>query len=88
MKSSKPYSIGRIVQYVCTDADKEAQRGAGNVTDVLPAVIVRVLEYTSYENDEVNLKVFCDGMGDLWRTLVPHDQETKAPGTWHWPEIK
>ena len=22
----------------------------------------------------------------LWKTSVSHDEATKAPGTWHWPE--
>lgn len=90
MKSAKPYGIGRIVIYVCTEVDKQAQAGAGNVVNVLPAMIVNDWpENTWYQdNGIVNLKVCLDGQGDLWRTSVPHDQELKAPGTWHWPEIK
>jgi hypothetical protein len=85
MKSPKPYSAGRIVMYVPTD--KDASVIIGNITKILPAIIVRTWEETSYENDEINLKVFTDGQNNLWRTSVPYD-ENKAPGTWHWPEIK
>jgi hypothetical protein len=82
-KSSKPYSIGRIVMYVPEGSHTPE---AHNSAKVLPAIIVRTWEETSYENDEVNLKVFTDGPTDTWRTSVPYS-ETKEPGTWHWPEI-
>lgn len=90
MKSVKPYSIGIVVIYVCTEADNEAQRGAGNVANILPAMIVNDWPDNEFYQDNgiVNLKVSCDGQGDLWRTSVPHDQDNKAPGTWHWPEMK
>lgn len=86
MKSPKPYSTGRIVMYVPHLNDVTETKG--NMATVYPAIIVATWEHTSYENDEVNLKVFTDGPVDIWRTSIPHDQETKAPGTWHWPEIK
>lgn len=88
MKSPKPYSVGRIVLYV-----PELQQGTdqprayhGNATSPLPAIIVRTWEGTSYENDEVNLKIFADAPEDAWHTSVPYS-EGKEPGTWHWPEI-
>jgi hypothetical protein len=86
MRSNKPVAVGRIVMYVPTDEDLAI--AAGNKTDRLPAVVVKTWEDTSYENDEINLKVFTDGPVDLWRTSVPYDQSDKQPGTWHWPEIK
>lgn len=85
MKSPKAYSIGRTVLYTPTEEDQTKVQG--NRAVVLPATIVATWEHTSYENDEVNLKVLTDGEKDLWRTSVPYD-ETGAPGTWKWPEIK
>lgn len=73
--------------YVPTEGDQAVIIGNASTTP-LPAIIVNTWEHTSYENDEVNLKVFTDGSNDIWPTSIPHDQETKAPGTWHWPEIK
>jgi hypothetical protein len=61
--------------------------GAANKQLVLPAVIVAKFENSGYQNDEVNIKVFTDGARNIWCTSVPYD-ESKAPGTWHWPEIK
>lgn len=59
----------------------------GNSTSPLPAIIVRTWEETSYQNDEVNLKVFTDAGHNAWRTSVPYS-EGKEPNTWHWPEVK
>lgn len=87
MKSTKPVSVGGIVMYV----PAKGQISAGNYdTSPLPAIIVAHWDETqlaTYKNDEVNLKAFTDGPTDRWFTSVPHDQEAKAPGTWHWPEI-
>lgn len=85
MKSPKPYSIGRVVIYTPTEEDNNI--AGGNKALALPAIIVATWEHTSYENDEVNLKVLSDGFNDLWKTSVPYD-ETGTPGTWKWPEIK
>lgn len=87
MKSEKPYSTGIIVQYVPTEDDHHTL--SGNHTSPLPAIIVQDwAEVPQYkEHSQVNLKVFGDAANDLWRTSVPHDQEAKIPGTWHWPEI-
>ena len=88
MKSPKPYSIGRTVLYV--PASEETPRSLPetyNYAKVCPAIIVATWEHTGYRNDEVNLKVICDGPGDAWRTSVPYSADME-PGTWHWPEIK
>jgi hypothetical protein len=83
MKSPKPVSIGRIVIYVPAAGESESHNGAQKV----PAVVVRTWEETSYEDDEINLKVLCDGPHDTWRTSVPYNED-KLPGSWHWPEMK
>lgn len=83
-KSARPYSAGRIVMFCPNEYDAQ---GTNNGTTVVPAIIVRTWENTTYENDEVNLKVFTDGETDVWRTSIPYS-EGKEPGTWHWPEIK
>lgn len=85
-KSPKPYSAGRVVQYVPFTSDVFE----GNNTSPLPAIIVNAWENNSVyqEDNRVNVQVFVDGPeGSHWRTSIPYD-ENKAPGTWHWPEIK
>lgn len=79
-KSDIKPSAGRIVRFVPREVSM-----ATNGAAVLPAIVVRTWENTSYENDEVNLKVFNDGEKDLWETSVPYSKE-KEPRTWHWPE--
>ncbi len=77
-------SIGRIVHYVL-DGDHHQAVGSHR-----PAIIVR----EPWTPEMLNLQVFTDGENDgprnvsgiVWRTSVHQDEETKAPGTWHWPE--
>lgn len=47
--------------------------------------------------EAVNLMVYLDGPADsvgpcapetAWRPGVLHDETTKPPGTWHWPETE
>lgn len=78
---------GQMVHYVL-----ESGRCNG---DHRPAIVVRDWQQP---NGLVQLQVFTDGINDdicdghetarnvLWRTSVHQDEETKAPGTWHWPE--
>jgi hypothetical protein len=48
------------------------------------AIVVRVVE-----GGRCNLQLFLD-IGESttpqWKTDVPRDDRTKAPGTWHYPE--
>jgi hypothetical protein len=82
--------VGRIVHYVLEDGP--------NAGEDRPAMIVRVW---NLETGYCNLLVFLDGINDghkieyqaggtiapmLWKTSRSFDSETKAPGTWHWPE--
>jgi hypothetical protein len=73
-------TIGRIVIYKTSESDKEVMRANhSNVQDFLPAMIVKAWSDTC-----VNLKVFLDGIGEIWKTSVPlGDQENN----WNWPEI-
>jgi len=85
MKPSK----GRVVFFVMPDGDTRA-------ADIV-AVCNEHFKVTSYQREECQLQVKLDGENDVaryglaslmhpgWRTSVPHDEETKAPGTWHWP---
>lgn len=86
MKSPRTYSIGRMVHYVPTEADN--YQASGNKAGVMAAVIVATWEeIPAYVDSQVNLKLFTDGIVDLWRTSVPYSED-KMPGTWHWPELK
>ncbi len=67
-------SVGRVVHYVST-ASTQHKHLCAHVCDVPDA------------SESVNLRVFSlDGESAWGRTNVPHDEERKAPGTWHWPE--
>jgi hypothetical protein len=72
--------------YVPQAKDFEEDKNT-NHTGPWPAVIAQTWEATSYQHDEVNLKVLADGPTDFWRTSVPYSED-KQPGTWHWPEIR
>jgi hypothetical protein len=78
---------GLIVHYVM-------DRGH-NIGVHRPAIVVRDWKQ---QNGLVQLQVFTDGLNDgfvdhngapinvIWCTSVAHDEQEKAPGTWHWPE--
>ena len=56
-----------------------------------PAVVVRVWGNPEHCEGYVNLQVFTDGKNDgaenvEWQPSICYDDETKAPGTWHWIE--
>jgi len=72
-------TIGRIVIYRTTDADKAMFRNIGcNVMEELPAVISGV-----WGPNVINVKVFVDGpVSDLWKTSI---NEGTLPGQWMWP---
>ncbi len=74
-------TIGRIVIYRLTDADKEYLRDAQansipvNVSEELPAVIVAV-----WSENCINVKVFVDGItNSIWKTSI---NEGTQPGMW------
>lgn len=79
-------TIGRIVIYNTTDADKAKMEAASKINggcnkqDKLPAIIVAVWSETT-----VNLKVICDGNLELWATS---SQLGDAPYNWNWPVIE
>jgi hypothetical protein len=75
-------TIGRIVIYKLTEADKNALRHFNcNTPEELPAIVVSV-----WSESCINVKVIVDGsIPDLWKTSVNlGDQQ----GNWRWPEIK
>ncbi len=80
-KSPQKPSIGRIVMYVPEPGSYESYNSA----TLVPAIVLRPVEETCYDNDEVNLKVFVDGPETTWHTAVPYDPD-KSPRSWHWPE--
>jgi len=76
-------TIGRIVVYNTTDADKAKMEAASkinggcNVQSQLPAIVVAV-----WSDNCVNLKVITDGNLDLWVTSSLQGDE---PSNWNWP---
>ena len=81
-------TIGRIVNYKLTEADKknlEAARGFtgryNNTADTLPAIIVAVWSDTT-----INAQVFVDGhTSTMWKTSINQGDEI---GQWNWPYIQ
>ncbi len=82
-------SVGRIVHYVLGGPADAETVNPNSTGEHRPAIIVRVRDERT-----VQLQVFTDGHNDranhpeglMWRTSVHEDEDTKAPGTWHWPE--
>ncbi len=70
-------TVGRIVHYHPTEAEKQQIGGGNTDADPLPAVIVRVWSDTC-----INLKVLTDGPNDLWITSAMLDG---GAHTWEWP---
>lgn len=72
-------TIGRIVLYNTTEADREYFKDLhGNQAEQLPAIIVAV-----WGDACVNLKVLCDAeCPDLWKTSA---QLGTHEGSWEWP---
>lgn len=80
-------SVSRIVHYVLPDGQHPGEHR--------PAIIVKV--WGDQPDSMVNLQVFTDsvndfvtshpgGSGIMWRTSVHRDEDTKAPGSYHFPE--
>ena len=59
----------------------------GRIVNVVLSVsaIRRALVIRAFEKEHVTL-VAVDGDSEQWCTHVPHD-ESKSPGTWHWPRV-
>ncbi len=70
---SPPPSMGRIVTYNTTKEDREFM---GSSASQLPAIIVSV------EEKGINLQVFMEGPGTLWKTSIKTGNEE---GQWQWP---
>jgi len=81
MKTSKPKpSIGRIVHYVSTETGEHK-----------PAAITAITQATSEPNltpDTVDLVVFGGTTAADVVAGVLLNEDSKPPGTWHWPEVE
>lgn len=73
-------SVGRIVHYVAYGTPKGE----------FPANVCRAAIVTEVPTDgrEAELASVCvvNPTGLFFNQHLPHDETTKAPGTWHWPE--
>lgn len=75
-------SIGRIVHYVAY----------GTPGGEFPSGVCRAATITEIcigaacvEKEEVAIFVM-NPSGVFFNNHIPHDEETKKPGSWHWPE--
>lgn len=75
-------TIGRIVIYNTTGLERSEmeQNPQCNVSEKLPAMITAV-----WSDDCVNLKVFLDGEGEIWKTSA---QKGDDEDQWNWPVIQ
>jgi hypothetical protein len=77
-------TIGRIVHFVLPNGQHR------------PGIVVHNWPGNDPPGGLVQLQVFTDSDADgryndqlpavSWRTSIKQDEETMAPGTWHWPE--
>jgi hypothetical protein len=74
MSDQKP-SVGRIVHYVSYGTP-----GGEYASECRAAIITE-----TNTSDTVGLAVL-NPTGMFFNRTVVHDEETKAGGTWHWPE--
>ena len=74
-------TIGRIVIYKTTEADRTLARTAANhnVQEELPAIVVAVWSETC-----INVRVFSDGNSLEWKTSILQGEQE---GQWHWPVV-
>lgn len=76
-------TVGRIVHYRLSDQDINdvflmvGSRSDARADDVLPSVIIR-----THEQGVVDLQVFLDAPGALYRTSVSHGDHQRQ---WSWP---
>ena len=88
-------TVGRIIHYVPRPEEllESHQPSPTCPTPHVAGVIVRVWDK---ERGYINATIFPDGSNtglkfgsgpdNCWRTSISYDEETKAPGTWHYPE--
>lgn len=73
-------SVGRVVHYVAYGTPGgEFPAGVCRA-----AIITQVTDPGSADSAMCDLAVF--NPSGMFFNLCPEDQETKAPGSWHWPE--
>jgi hypothetical protein len=79
-------SIGRIVVYNTSEEERKTMKDSGqNVQERLPAIIVATWQNqgeTASEDTAVNLKVFVDGIGEIWKTSC---KQGTGPNQWMEP---
>jgi len=77
-------TIGRVVIYNTTEADREGLNLFGNASKQLPATIVAV--WGQGDNPAINVKVLPDANSqELWKPSIFKGDE---PGQWNWPKIE
>lgn len=77
-------TVGRIVFYHPTEEEKKEmhKKKKCNESDVLPGIIVKNWSDPKAEDACLNIQVFLDGEGCLWKTSV---NKGDKPGQWNWP---
>ncbi len=89
-------SVGRIVHYVLSEGRSAGDHRPAIIVRVWGEEQVAAGTLPESALGTVQLQVFTDSSADgrfndelpavMWKTSVVHDDEGKAPNTWHWPE--
>lgn len=84
MTAGTPPSVGRIVHYVSYGTP-----GGEYASECRAAVVTEVGDFLSQAGASregyVGLCVL-NPTGQFFKRAVPHDEDEKRGGTWHWPE--
>jgi hypothetical protein len=85
-------TIGRIVHYVLGNGEHRCADVVRDWENDTPNLLIKLdghNDATAVSDPDARAKfgyaTTNDGM-HVWATSVAHDETTKAPGTWHWPE--
>lgn len=74
-----PASVGRIVHYVSFGTS------GGEYPSTCRAAVVTEVPADVADPQIIGLAVF-NPTGVFFNPTIPHDEFTRAGGTWHWPE--
>jgi hypothetical protein len=85
MSDQKP-SVGRIVHYVSYGTPPAADGSQAFTSQCRAAIVTEVGGYGDEVADDAVGLFVANPTGVFLNREVPHDEDRRAGGTWHWPE--
>jgi len=79
-------SVGRIVHYVAYGTPGGEFPAGVHRAAIITEVHDTIRDQSQPDPEMVGLQVI-NPTGVFFNTAVKHDEDTKAPGSWHWPEM-